>query len=253
MKLFVLFAMHRSGQHAVINWICRQHGNITNLNHVAVERETRRIIPHRPDHTKSKMVYGNGADLFINIESTPPERWITERWDDINEVKAADSIQFIVQVRRFRNWAASQARNEGMQIWYENLPRKEFWSKWDKRIHAYKHHLSIATAGGPLPDTLIVRFDDWFHDPVYRAALCERLDIPFTDAGIDAVSQWAGGSSFDGKDYDGKAREMNILGRWEEMKGTEPYDSFMSRDIELNDKSEALFAADPLTGVLNDS
>ena len=81
--------------------------------------------------------------------------------------------------------------------------------------------------------------NEWFSDIDYRKQLAKTLDIPFTDAGLNEVRDIMKGSSFDGRQFDGKAQEMKVLERWKEYKDDDKYWEYI--DDEMVELSKQYF------------
>jgi len=84
----------------------------------------------------------------------------------------------------------------------------------DRVIDAWKGHArEFVGKTDRLPDLVGIYYDRWFESEDYRSDLCRKLDIACSDAGLDRVAGYGGGSSFDGMDYDGAASAMRVLER----------------------------------------
>jgi hypothetical protein len=144
------------------------------------------------------------------------------------------SARIILVVREARNWIAScLKRRETARYEYE----KDVFIKLPERLELWKRHAEIARQ--PPSWMTVVLFDRWFKDPEYRRSICAKLNIPFTDAGLNEVARFGNGSSFDARGYDGKAQEMDVLNRWKEFVD----DPFMKRMVtdELMELNKHLF------------
>lgn len=113
---------------------------------------------------------------------------------------------------------------------------RRIWKQHAREALRERQHLSR--------DRVLVRFNRWATDRAYRRDLAHRLGLDFTDAGIEHVPGVAGGSSFDGRGYDGRARDMPVLERWRLLADDPEYvDCFDQETVEL---SERLFG--PIEG-----
>lgn len=63
-------------------------------------------------------------------------------------------------------------------------------------------------------ETAAVNFNRFIGSPAYRAALAERLGLRLRDDSLSQVARCAGGSSFDGLSFDGRAEAMPVRERW---------------------------------------
>ena len=57
-------------------------------------------------------------------------------------------------------------------------------------------------------------YDRWFAEVEYRQRVAAELGVPHTDAGLQQVMNFGGGSSFEGTGTEGKAQGMRVLDRW---------------------------------------
>ncbi|MFC1884490.1 hypothetical protein ACFL2O_06955 [Thermodesulfobacteriota bacterium] len=141
---------------------------------------------------------------------------------------------FVLVIREARNWIAScLKRRETARHEYE----KDVFRKLPERVALWKQHAEIALQ---TPSWMtVVLFDRWFSDAEYRRSICEKLGIPFTDAGLNEVARFGNGSSFDARKYDGRAQEMDVLNRWKEF-DDDPLMARMMTD-ELLELNKSLF------------
>jgi len=87
------------------------------------------------------------------------------------------------------------------------------------------------------PDTVMVNFNAWFADPGYRRENAGRLGLDHVDRGIDEVSSDGGGSSFTGRDFHNRGRDMKVLERWRHFVDDPAYRAaFDAETIELSNR-----------------
>ncbi|MDY7004752.1 MAG: hypothetical protein SWX82_12550 [Cyanobacteriota bacterium] len=91
-----------------------------------------------------------------------------------------------------------------------------------------------------------INYNQWFADVEYRRQIADKLQMEFSDTGIDKVTSFGGGSSFEGKQFDGKATSMDVLNRWQKVADNPRY-----RELFNNQKilkySERIFGHIPGT------
>jgi hypothetical protein len=243
-ELNVLLAMHRTGQHAVINWLCKQHGDITHYNNPYLNEDQTEWLARRPDIGEIK--YGDGEDAIINLESKLPTDWEDNGWGTIPATTKYDSVKQILVIRRFRNWIASTAMHKGNKCLHDNTADTQSWKKWYHRLGCYRQHLDTALhAAERYPDLTVIRFDDWFSNKEYREAICANLGLTFTDAGLNDVPRFANGSTFDQRKYDGTAQKMGVLDRWKSAEHTKLYRYTMRSNPFTAAASEEYFNTEP--------
>lgn len=92
-------------------------------------------------------------------------------------------------------------------------------------------------------DKLPVSYNRWVADTAYRRRIADHLGLRFTDAGRETVAGCHGGSSFDGRTYDGRATAMPVLDRWR-TRADDP-DFWAAFDDEMVALAERAFGALP--------
>jgi hypothetical protein len=242
MNIYFVAAMKRSGHHAIVNWICKQHGNIRHINN-AVEGWEKNSFKE-PTHSAGKTTtYGEGRDLLISIEDFDIEDWDTWTMWNFKEFEEASNIYRIIINRDYKNWLAScytrffqtnhdwQDVARALAVEYKNdrgdikEPRMVLWGKlmyqslWEGSAF------------------MSINYNDWVTNEDYRAFLASRLSIPFTDEGKYDVSKFGGGSSFEGQDLD--TRSIDVLTRWQRFADDDIFNDYLNlypKNIELSNE-----------------
>jgi hypothetical protein len=240
-NLYLVFAMQRSGQHGVINWVCTQHGDITHYNNPMLNADETQFVLRRADVDLT--VYGNGTDALANLENFQLTRWDSDRWADKPVIRNTRLTRILI-IRRFRNWLASTSAHPGNDCMRKPNVDPAAHVKMQDKIERYGWHLQAAMV--PLDDVIVIRYDDWFQSVDYRKVLSARLGLPFSDSGLNRVPRFANGSTFDQRKYDGQAQHMRVLERFKQVAGTEPYDTYIKKFAVIDDLSEELFSSSPL-------
>jgi len=239
MNLFIVLATGRNGHHAIINWLCTQHGDITHYNDLdAPYFNSRKLRVKRPP-----IVYGNGTHTMASLERFPVLKWQTLKQENSKYFEHVDNVQYILVIRRFRNWLASVMLqgNPPRCKTHNRLIKRPNAAHWIKTPGRYHQLLTAAINAEQHPELLVIRFDDWFTDKNYRQNICEYLHIPFTDAGLNKVAYFGNGSSFDEQTYDGKAQEMKVLERWKTGLEVKEYAETLEVYSILDELSEQYF------------
>lgn len=190
-----VYAMARSGHHAVFAWINSNHGSCG----------------------------------FVNHENP-----------DIKTGKGPEEVNILV-VRDPYNWLASWLTSAGR--W-----RKADWMQQNTPvwIERYKDHCREALGlTNYLGDVHIVNYNSWFLSQDYREQLGSRLKLPSIHKGLNTVSAWGGGSTWDGMNFQGRAQEMKVMTRWKRMKDNAEYRQ-LTKDSELQRFGQELFNMAPV-------
>jgi hypothetical protein len=103
---------------------------------------------------------------------------------------------------------------------------------------------AAAAEGLPLKNAIVVNFNLWVTSKTYRASLAAQLGLDFTDEGLNEVR--CRGSSFDGFQYSGRAQEMKVLERYEQMMEDPIFSNIVcTYEKEIRVVMETLFSAFP--------
>jgi hypothetical protein len=229
-----VYHLKRGGGHAVVNWIARNlDRQVFHLNNAFSkpwkvrwrgEKIFRRITdPDRwggPGQRLFNVELPPGAGhrevarmpkevLLTNVENFPLDRIPEE------PVLGNDADRFIGASRSLRTvLVLRDAYNTFASVWRgKRRMRKRLHRFYRSRWKVYAREFLGETSYLP-DDTVMVSFNDWFSDPSYRQQKAEELGLDHVDRGIDEVSSDGGGSSFSGREFENRAREMAVLERW---------------------------------------
>lgn len=222
--LIFTLSMQRSGQHAVINWLCSQIGRVIHFNHCVFLRQNttyyirptnNRVILYdgqtkQDSHIQTyesmliqlNQIKNTNTSLLYSFEDICPQNRMLANF--INR----KSPMVIIIVRDPFNWLASTLKHKQYTT-QELIKKKSIYISYLNTIldsaHRTKSHI------------VPIIFNQWATSIEYRRSLCESIDIPFTDIADQSVSEipdFGGGSSFDGTDA--TQVKANIFNRWED-------------------------------------
>lgn len=250
-----VFALRRSGHHAIINWIRYQfRGRHCFLN--ACSGSGNPFCTCVPSQSRVKYWLGEHNRLFwdneragrhskkglliYNYEDAYLEDICTaefERQRDSCVGKSKRRIDVLV-LRDPYNWLASRLR------WARGTQYAPSLESFAPAMKLWKDHANEFLGNtNLLKNKVAISYNRWFVDPRYRQDIAERLDLPFTDAGLNRVARFGPnlwGDSFDGLRFDGQAQKMDVLSRWRQFKRDDFYLQLLS-DREICKLSEAIF------------
>lgn len=217
-KDILLAGTKRSGHHAIVVWLAEQldetvrhHNDI--LFDFFIKGEVR--CKSRFGDTYS----GNGDKIHLySMENV-----------DISEIKSACNSELhdgltIIVLRDIRNTLASEIKGCSPDKLMEHL--ELLTSTWKGYAYNYLN----------THDECYVLFDKWFKDKRYRQKICSYLNIAFTDRGLNTVSNYGDGSSFDRTRFDGIAQKMDVLNRWQMFVNNRYYNRFFTKEFERLNK-----------------
>jgi hypothetical protein len=268
-NLYLIYALRRSGQHAVLNWMCKQsRGGAIHFNNPQFadgkklqqsqpflrqvlasyeeDWQTQRRLHHRVTSYKNGTViesfqmspylfvpfpHEEVENLYINLEDFDLNNFENHGFSRCNFQEEFDNVYHVIINRDPYNWIASCFAKKFAEVYKNIRPRIETW-----RQHIKESLEETRILTGNVVD---INYNRWFLDKNYRESIGRKLGLKFTDAGINDVSIKGDGSSFDFIKYDGKAQEMRVLERWKSFKDDDEYIRLL--DDELKDLSRRYF------------
>lgn len=242
-KEIQIFAMKRSGQHAIIQWLIDQHdGALYFRNNILNSGRTNQRIIYRnvPEEDRIEDQQGNFCDkqcFMFNVED-PKLGKVQKQLKKHDELPWGESKKIfkVLIVRDAYNLFASRLL-KGRQI----KKMKLFFGK-DAALQWMQHIDEYSGETCHLGNDLIkINFNRWFIDKQYRKRIAEQLELKFTDKGINTVSSFGDGSSFDGLKYNGNASKMKVLERWKDVANDEEYKALFTKYNKLKTKSREFF------------
>jgi len=242
--------MSRSGNHAIINWILAQaRGRSCFLNcaepGINPFRSARPLTPEQPGWRASYGSFDIDAeregrlsrkDLLVHsYEDTflgPFKQPGNEGRHDEEVGASARRIDLLV-LRDPRNLFASRlASGYG---WLEDELVARIWCQHAREFLDLRRNLG--------QERVKISFNAWVQSAGYRREVAEALGLEFDDSATHRVPRVAGGSSFDGVAYDGRAEQMPVLRRWHAFTGQPRFRRLLTPEV--LDLSERIFGASP--------
>jgi hypothetical protein len=216
-----VIGMSRSGNHAIVNWILAQWPGRTCFLNCAEPgfnpfRSARPRTPELPGWralypefdvdaeregrlTRKDLLLHSYEDTFLG----PFKKAENEERHDEWVGRSRRRVDLLI-LRDPRNLFASRlASGYG---WLEDELVARVWSQHAREFLGLRRNLR--------QERLMVSYNDWVTSAEYRRGVAEALGLRFDDRATRKVPAAAGGSSFDGTAYDGRAEEMPVLRRW---------------------------------------
>lgn len=216
-----VIGLKRSGNHAIINWISKQHGeNVTHLNDLQVKANPYRSLYeyHRTEKLRQEAL-GNFTEkelLIYSYEDQLLEDIVHPSFENKHDLYLGKSAKrydvlilrdpfncFASRVKMYINLNQDKKKeilitNESVKLWLNHA--KEFLGETQF-----------------LNNKICVNYNLWCADIDYRRKLAEELGLEFTDAEFEQVRSYGGGSSFEGMNLSGQASKMKLTERWKLM------------------------------------
>jgi len=239
-----MFAVRRSGHHALIHWIAQQCGEPIRFINDCQPFENPLQYHGRQPRAAEEWYIGIKDPRFLALSGSPLVYNYEHR--DLapfasREVVPAglrfgtgEQVREVLVHRDPYNLLASHRK------WRpEEFDRPEYVPRLLALWKLYAREFLRTTEY--LADPVCVNYNRWFIDPGYRTGLIRALDLPVAaDLGVPAeVSPYGGGSSFDKSTMDGQAAQMKVLERWKAFDGRQPLTELI--DAETQELSDQIF------------
>jgi hypothetical protein len=234
-----MVGLRRSGNHAIINWIRKQcTGTIKHLNNIPINQNPYRFLYfHYPKAELQREAVGNFLKkdwLLYSYEDYSLEEINNseiEKNHDLYLGKSAVRYDIVILRDPF-NLMASRLKKNYITVKTPNTNVIDLWINHAKEFTGETNQLKN--------NKIVVNYNQWFMDIDYRRELTSQLKIDFTDAGVDQVKSYGGGSSFDGENLDGKATKMDVLNRYKMFREHPEYKKLLENE-ELLEYSYRIF------------
>lgn len=236
--------MSRSGNHAIINWILAQAPGRTCFlncaepghNPFATARPRTPELPgwrapydgfdfeaERAGRLSRKdLLVHSYEDTFLGPFRKPEHEARHDEWVG----RSARRIDLLI-LRDPRNLFASRlASGYG---WLDDELVTRIWAQHAREFLGLRRNLR--------QERLMVSYNEWVASRSYRQRVAEALGLEFDDRAAHKVPAAAGGSSFDGTAYDGRAEQMPVLQRWHSFLGEPRFQRMLTPDLlQLSDR-----------------
>ena len=251
--------MKRTGNHAIINWVKSQHtGEVGFINNVSANENPYRykyenLQDNFPEHQQAIKNYSQQAKgnfikrdcLIYSYEDFPLEQIASDKFErnhDLYLGKSANRYDLLILRDPF-NLLASRLKTSSKVSYFlsvnsQNQTMVDLWLDYAKEYLGETNYLKH--------NKICINYNQWFADIEYRRQIAEKLQMEFSDAGIDQVTGFGGGSSFERKQFNGKATSMDVLNRWQKVSDNPRYKEFFTNQ-EILKYSERIFGDIPGT------
>ena len=221
----VTLSLQRSGQHAVINWLCTQMQDTIHFNHCHFKRTNfsfeitpinNRIITYkgntkhdsglqnRKDADTLLSTIGSYDRLLYSFEDYSPDNALLNNY--IRNTKPT----VILIIRDPYNWLASSIKH-GQSSPELLAAKKDIVIKYLEQALKIKDCIKHPV--------ITINFNDWATNISYRKTIMSKFNLPFSESADTAqreVPDFGGGSSFDGTKSNTGDSKMDVFDRWKE-------------------------------------
>lgn len=247
-KEFRIIGLRRTGNHAIINWIRKQHvGEVWHLNNLPVNQHPYRFLYlHYPKQHLQQEAWRNFVKkdcLIYSYEDYSLEQLTAhsiEKRHDFYFGKTAQRYDIVILRDPF-NLLASRLKRNMKQVKALHQSIIDLWIEYAKEYLGKTQYFK--------DNKIVLNYNLWCSDKNYRRQIASQCKFDFSDLGFNEVKSYGGGSSFDGRQFDGKANQMNVLNRWQYFSNDISYRKLLDND-ELLEYSEQIFGHIPGTELL---
>jgi hypothetical protein len=247
-----VFALKRAGQHAIINWIAHHFDKLVLfINDVKINKDPFIYFNHRGNNEKNNKLpkyYINYKNEDLYSYKQIKNKILIINYEDVNLEKDKFEEKYYGIIDNFFNVLILRDPFNNFASRYKRKNRDaktlEFINLWKDEAREFLGKTLY------LKNKICISYNDWFKNKEYRKKISSSLNLFFTDDGLEKILPvrcW--GSSFDGRKYDGKAQQMDVLNRWKIFKDDKLYRKFFE-DEEIWELSEKIFGKIEGTEVL---
>lgn len=221
-----VFALRRSGHHAVIAWLqsCYELSGSSVI--FANSVYDNHLGNHGQSTDKSPQFWWNAASssniLITDYQDVAyNKRGNSPTYDFLQSDNTCIPNRDTVVVRDFYSVAASRLRFIRSPERAGTRAQKMSALSWQAVSERWSDHARLVAEAAETgnSDTVGVNFINWYSDSRYRERLAETYGLPNSDESLNSVPLFGQGSSFDGLNAQGNARSMKVLRRWESLDG----------------------------------
>ncbi|MGK7951238.1 MAG: hypothetical protein AB4368_21255 [Xenococcaceae cyanobacterium] len=234
--------LRRTGNHAIISWIQAQEkllnkGAVFHINNVVINENPYRykyqnLCYHFPQHKWSieqfkQQKSGNLTSkycLIYSYEDYALAEIFSHKFEQKHDLylgKTQDRYDLLI-IRDPFNLLASRLKNNFLAVKSARSSFADLWLDYAKEYLGETNRLQH--------NKVCVNYNLWVNNKDYRQEIASKLNIEFTDVGIDTVHGCGGGSSFDGREFDGQANKMDVNNRWKHYLEDPTYRKLINND-----------------------
>jgi len=241
------FGLRRSGNHAVLGWIiagAANHGRRT--RHFNDIHDDRMEPPKVPQYGDSQFapIRWSGLTIYSYQDIRYPQIPQLPHYAARPEPSTTRYV-----VRDLPNLLASRIKmyegleEQGLRRSVSTISYEELACMWVEYARGYVREPD-PTSGG-------INYPLWFQSRCYRDEVFDALGLGLnTDQGLNEVSDYGFGSSFDLRAYDGRGQDMGVLDRWRHFRHDDRYRHALTSDPEARELNRAF--EEITTAYLND-
>lgn len=283
---FRVFAMKRSGHHAIMAWLMRHfHGPIYFLNNCSFATTTL-FSSTRVGQFDQQSLFGGRVSIFFErgemveqIEHLRKDELLDDPLLRLRKLVAAEDEllersgfpterdAYLFNLEDFdlchmthvpfdrMTRGLSKTNHELIVLrdpynWLASRYKGNFPIN-QEIIDAWKSHCRETLQTTRFLDhPVTVNYDRWFVDGTYRQQLSNELGLSGPEPGIGEMTNFGGGSSFSGMEFRSAAEQMDVLNRWRVFEDDPDFQRIFVGQEELIELANQLFPTELRPGFL---
>jgi len=239
----IVFAMRRSGQHAVVHFVYRMYDAPKAFynNRKAYRDEfstNKKDISDGDTSGDLELFMVNYEDQSVREEVSCPSRLIQDH--EVHVGRALNTHYLLCMRDPFNLFSSRLNHGDERRI------RKQLLTDPQRTIDLWKNHAAEFTGRTKvLPNLITVNYNQWLVDERYRRNLADRLGVAYKSRHWNKTTREGGGSTFERRKVR-KADRMGLLERWK-LSRDDPNYRRLFEDKELIELSHEIFGHIPET------
>ncbi|MCA9381993.1 hypothetical protein KC660_01140 [Candidatus Dojkabacteria bacterium] len=209
--IYHFFGLSRSGNHPILNWIIQNSGQAFLFhNDVYAPNMSRILVPSELRHDDDQDI-----SMILSYEDRPLDALhLLPTYAGRDEIVPNALHRTILLLRDPFNTFASRKKylDQRGKLTFHGVSWNETKELW--RVYAQEYMRETRYFDDNL---ILINYNQWFLDKRYRDNWLYAVfgQTQNHDIGIERVSLVGEGSSYDGTAFEGRANEMDTLGRWQ--------------------------------------
>lgn len=232
--------LRRTGNHAIIGWIRSQHpAKSWHLNHPPAGKNPYQYLyaHYKKPHLRQEAIgkFEKKSLLIISYEDQPLDQICSPKFEKFHDVYVglSEACFNVLILRDPFNLLASRLKSKMSSL--DDDSAYNALQLWKAYAREFLNETQLLKG-----NKICINYSQWHLDKPYRQELAKSMDLVFTDSGRERVRGYGGGSSFDGRNLDGNASQLDILNRWQAFEDVSQFWQLF-RDEELLHYAKSIF------------
>lgn len=236
LEFFIVLGIQRSGNHLIIDWLCRGIKHPIHFNNMYLNKKSR-LVPMEVKHysfDNKDMSWDSSLSLKSNFKQLDPSKvLLIYSFENINihswSISYPNAILKLIVLRDPANFLASLMKMNG--------ERKR---NYKRLMKIYKEYLRISNST-EIKSFLFINYNEFIINENYRKSISKKIknhNFQKADEALNHIPKFGGGSSFSG--VTGEISPETQFTRWKNYMHNQKYLSLL-KDPELKILSKSFF------------